>query len=135
LGHYAKWGGISNAAKVSGVTVPYVKKRMEASPHFAEKVHLAIEAFRDSLEERLVEISKGTNMPAVVAILTRLKKERPSQWNEQLQITGAIAHVHTAPAPEEMQGLLKAMLKDSMPETRKQIAGTVTVIDSEHEPK
>ena len=125
LEHYGKFGGLTNAAKVAGVTVPYVKKRQSECPQFAENYHLAHEQFVDALEERLVEMGRGSNMPAVVAILARLKKERPVAWNEKLQITGAVVHAHTAIPPAEMQGLLQSMLKDAMPETRKAITGEV----------
>jgi hypothetical protein len=136
LDHYQEFGGITLSAKLAGVTTPYVRKRREASPTFAEKFEEAHEHFVDSLEKLMVQMGKGqVKSMGFLAIIARLKAERPSKYNDKLQVTGAIGHIHAAPPPEEVNALLRAMLAGSMPETRAQIAGDVIDADSPDQPK
>lgn len=128
LDFYVKWGAPTLAARAAGVTLPTVKKHREASPRFDELCRQAHEEFVDGLEKKLVEMSTGK--AGFLAVIARLKAERPAKYNDKLQIAGVVGHLHGAPPPEAVVGLLRELLLDARPETVKAL-NAENIIDAE----
>lgn len=137
LDHYSEWGSISHGAKVAGVTIGAVKAHRENSERFAALYADAHTTFIDALEKRLVELSKGNS--GFLAAIARLKAELPNKYNDKLQVSGAVAHLHAAPPMDEVRALLRSMVIDALPETRAAITGDVIDMeaagDDSHQPK
>jgi predicted transcriptional regulator len=135
LEHYRSRGGKVLSAKEAGTTWPKVKAHMEASERFREAYDQAHLELLDMLERQLVAMAKGEiKSTGFLALIARLKAELPGKYNDKLQVSGAVAHVHGAPAPEVVNALLREMLGDSRPETRAALAKPVGVIDAEATP-
>jgi len=131
LERYATKGGISLSAKEAGVTWQYVKKRAEASPAFAEKFETASMEYGEIIERKMLALGIDAGSKGMfLALMALLKGAMPQKYNDKLQIAGVIGHVSAAPQPEAVNALLRAMLADSMPETRAQIRGEV--LDADH---
>jgi hypothetical protein len=131
LTHYAEFGGITLSAKLVGMTVPRVKARVEESPQFAARFDEAKELLADSHEKLLVQMAQGKiKSTGFLALISRLKAERPAKYHDKLQVSGAVAHLHTPIPPAEVEALMRAMLNDAAPETRAAIRGEVTVIEA-----
>jgi hypothetical protein len=73
-------------------------------------------AFVEGLEVQLVEMGHKNN---VIAVLARLKAERPEKYHERLQVEGRLATVNIGVAVplDEAQAFLRRMLGEATPET------------------
>jgi hypothetical protein len=134
LKEYVEKSGISLSAKAAGTTWQTVYKHRDESPRFAELLETAKMEMIENLERKLMRLSWGEK-GNFLAIIARLKAELPNKYNDKLQVSGAIGHLHAPVPAAEIAALLKAYVEDSTPETRAAIRGEVidveaTVIES-----
>ena len=124
LGILRDHGNMSKAALIAGTTNPKVKKFREEHPDFDACWLEAMDHYLDRVEQDLGEMKNP------IAKIARLRADRPSRYLDKLQVAGAVAHLHAAPPPEEVNALLREMLGASRPATRAQITGTVDAPDT-----
>lgn len=129
LREYVERGGKMLSAKTAGTTWPRVARKIEESPRFAQAYEAAHAEMLETLERRLMALSAGAK-GNFLAIIARLKAELPAKYNDKLQVSGAVAHLHAAPAPDVVATILREMLLDARPETLKQI-GAGEVVEAE----
>lgn len=116
LKSYAASGNPSKSARAAGVVLKTVKQRLAADPEFKERYDAALEEYRDRLEEAL------GNHHQVVGLIARLKGERPSKYNDKLQVEGSIKQVTVHASADEARDLLRSMLLDATDSTKQQLA-------------
>lgn len=124
LREYVEKGGIALSAKTAGTTWQAVYAHRDTSPRFAEVFDTAKMEMVENLERRLMRLTAGEK-GNFLAIIARLKAELPNKYNDKLQVSGAIGHLHSPVPQAEIESLLRSMIADATPETRAQIAGTV----------
>jgi hypothetical protein len=123
LEHFAEWGNRSNAAKAAGVSATTVRKREMESPEFAQQIREAHEAFVEELEQDLVRL--GRKSKNVIAIIARLKGERPAKYNDKLQVDGVMKTLNLnlgVPSQAEAAAMLKQWIAEDITDaTREQL--------------
>ena len=131
LATYTAKGGKRLSAKDAGVTWPKVKAHIEASDRFRALWEAAVEEHGETLERMMLAMARGESKAAFLPLMARLKGELPVKYNDKLQVSGAVAHVHGEIAPDVVSSLLREMLGDSRPETRAALDKPVDIIDAE----
>lgn len=116
LAQYAVHGNLKLAAATAGVEPKEVRARIKQDADFAEQVWAAHEDFCDNLEHALVVL--GINKNNALALLARLKAERPQKYQDELRINASLKSVVLhAVAPEAAVELLRLMVADATPAT------------------
>jgi hypothetical protein len=129
LKRFSTEGGRILSAKEAGTTWPKVKAHLEANPRFARLFEEAEAEFVENLERRILQLGNGLK-GQFLSYMARLKAAAPHKYNDKLQVSGAIAHVHGAPPADQVVALLREMLADAGPETRAALTGG-DVVDAE----
>lgn len=130
LEHYRTRGGKVLSAKEAGTTWPKVKAHLETNARFRDAFDLAHLELVDNLERTLIQMARAEiKSTGFLALIARLKAEVPAKYHDKMQVTGAVAHLHSAPDPEMVTALLREMVTDMRPESRAQLVGDV--IDAE----
>jgi hypothetical protein len=125
LERYSKEGGISLSAKEAGTTWQTVKAYANKSPEFAERLEEAKNELIEHLERQLVKLGKAESKGNFLAVIARLKGEIPTKYNDKLQVSGVVGHLHAGPPPEVVEQLLRDMVAAARPATLASITGEV----------
>ena len=125
LEKYSKEGGISLSAREAGTTWQTVKAYAAAHPEFQEKLDEARNELVERLERQMVKMGNGEAKGNFLAIIARLKGENPAKYNDKLQVSGVVGHLHAGPPPDVVEQLLRDMLAAARPATKAQIMGEV----------
>lgn len=125
LEEYRRWGNLAQAARLAEVNVDTVRRHRKSDPEFAAKIAEAHEQFVDDIETDLVKLGRTKNN--VIALIARLKAERPGKYHDKLQVDAAVKqlNVHAVGSIEDAQKLLAQMLADSTDVTKAALAGEV----------
>lgn len=134
LEKYSKEGGISLSAREAGTTWQSVKAYAAANPDFAEKLDEAKMELIERLERQMVALGNGTAKGNFLAIIARLKGENPAKYNDKLQVSGVVGHLHAGPPPEVVEQLLRDMLGAARPATKAAITGEVIDVTPHPDP-
>ena len=122
---YSEKGGIGLSAKEAGTTWQTVKAHAAHNPEFADRLDEAKTELIERLERQLLRLGSGESKGNFLAVIARLKGEIPAKYNDKLQVSGVVGHLHAAPPQEEIDNLLREMLGAARPVTRAQITGEV----------
>lgn len=120
-------GSLKRAADAAGVDVKTVKRHLKDDPAFAETYAETREEFVDHLEAMLVDMAAGRLKGNFLALIARLKAERPQKYSDKLQVEGAIKNLnaHVFATADEARDLLRTMLADATDITKAKLAGNV----------
>jgi hypothetical protein len=121
---YIAWGHRGEAAKAAGVSIQTVRNREKSSPEFAAQVAEAHETFVDGLELDLVKLGRHKNN--ALAIMMRLKAERPHRYEDKLRVDAAVKsmNLNVVATADEAKDLLRQMLADATDITKAQLAAS-----------
>lgn len=124
LAAYAEWGNRTEAAKVADVSMQTIRNREKSSPEFAAQLADAHEQFVDGLELDLVKL--GRNKNNALALMMRLKKERPHAYEDKLRVEAAVKsmNLNVVATADEAKDLLRQMLADATDVTKAQLAAS-----------
>lgn len=117
LNSFIEWGSVSKACQIAGVPRQRIVDRRNRSEDFKQRFRDAKRAFIEGLEEDMVRL--GRDHKNVIAILARLKAERPEKYHEKLQVEGRILRLNVNITDDEAKVFLREMLAAARPSTLK----------------